>query len=130
MNPLNSRRFFLGAATAAAAQRVMGANDRPSLVVIGIGGRGRDHINNYGALKNEVDLFGVCDVNQAARERAQTQVEKLTGTKPKEYDDMRKVFADKDVNAVSFATPNHWHALGTIWAVQAGKDARARLGKA
>lgn len=122
MNPLNSRRFFLGAATAAAAQRVMGANDRPTLVVIGIGGRGRDHINGYGQLKDQVDIFGVCDVNQAARERGQTLVEKLNGKKPKEYDDMKKVFADKEVDAVSFATPNHWHALGTIWAVEAGKD--------
>lgn len=122
MKSSTSRRFFLGATTAFAAQRVMGANERPNLVVIGIGGRGRDHINNYGALKDEVNLMGVCDVNQAARERGQAQVEKLVGAKPKEYDDMRKAFGDKSVDAVSFATPNHWHALGTIWAVNAGKD--------
>jgi predicted dehydrogenase len=117
-----SRRFFLGAATAAAAQRVMGANERVNLVVVGLGGRGRDHVTNYMANKDLCNLAGVCDVNQAARERGQAQVEKLGGPKPKEYDDMRKVFADKSVDAVSMATPNHWHALGTIWACQAGKD--------
>ncbi|MDX2269339.1 MAG: Gfo/Idh/MocA family oxidoreductase [Bryobacter sp.] len=122
MSKETSRRFFLGAATALAAQRVMGANERPSLVVIGIGGRGRDHLNNYGALKSEVDLIGVCDVNQAARERGAAMVLKSNQVKAREYDDMRKVFEDKDVNAVSFATPNHWHALGTIWALRAGKD--------
>jgi predicted dehydrogenase len=100
----------------------MGANERPGLVVIGIGGRGRDHLNGYTALKDEVDVLGVCDVNQAARERGAAMVLKATDNKAREYDDMRKVFADKDVAAVSFATPNHWHALGTIWAMQAGKD--------
>jgi predicted dehydrogenase len=122
MNPSSSRRFFLGAATAAAAQRAMGANDRVNLIVVGIGGRGRDHLNNYAALQENCNILGVCDVNQAARERGQAQVEKAGLPKPKEYDDMKKAFADKEVDAVSFATPNHWHALGTIWACQAGKD--------
>jgi predicted dehydrogenase len=61
-------------------------------------------------------------VNQAARERGVALVEKLTGRKPKEYADMRQVFDDKSVDAVSIVTPNHWHALSTIWACQAGKD--------
>ena len=45
-----------------------------------------------------------------------------TKKKPAAYDDMRRVFQDKSIDAVSFATPNHWHALGTVWACQAGKD--------
>ena len=122
MSTSSSRRFFLGAASAAAAQRVMGANDKVSLVVIGVGGRGRDHINNYAGLPNIVNISGVCDVNQAARERAQSLVEKAGQPKPKEYDNMKRVFEDKSVDAVSMATPNHWHALGAIWACQAGKD--------
>ncbi len=122
MSPSSSRRFFLGAATAAAAQRVMGANDKVNVVVIGIGGRGRDHIANYATLGDLCNISGVCDVNQAAREKAQAQVQKLGGAKPTEYDNMKKVFADKSVDAVSVATPNHWHALATIWACQAGKD--------
>lgn len=122
MQSPSSRRFFLGAATAAAAQRVMGANERVNLVVVGVGGRGRDHIDNYTQLPEMVNVAGVCDVNQAARERGQAIVVKAGGQKPKEYDNMKKVFADKDVDAVSMATPNHWHALGAIWACQAGKD--------
>ena len=122
MTPSSSRRYFLGAATAAAAQRVMGANDRVNVVVIGLGGRGRDHMTNYASLPDICNISGVCDVNQAAREKAQAQVQKLSGTKPGEYDNMKKVFADKSVDAVSIATPNHWHALATIWACQAGKD--------
>jgi hypothetical protein len=61
-------------------------------------------------------------VDQAGRERGMAQVEKLTAYKPKQYTDMRQLFDDKEIDAVSFATPNHWHALGTIWACQAGKD--------
>jgi len=100
----------------------MGANERVNLVVIGVGGRGRDHINGYASLPSLVNISGVCDVNQAARERGQSIVVKAGGLKPREYDNMKKVFADKDVDAVSMATPNHWHALGMIWACQAGKD--------
>ncbi len=100
----------------------MGANERVNLVQIGIGGRGRDHINTYSSLPSLVNISGVCDVNQAARERAQSIVVKAGGAKPKEYDNMKQVFADKSVDAVSMATPNHWHALGAIWACQAGKD--------
>ncbi len=123
MSSSNRRVFLQTAVTAAIATqgRILGANDRIRLVQIGIGGRGRDHINTYGALP-ECSIVGVCDVNQAARERASAQVIKLGGQKPKEYKDMREVFDDKDVDAVSMATPNHWHALGTIWACQAGKD--------
>ena len=49
-------------------------------------------------------------------------VEDATGRKPKVYQDLRKLYEDKDIDAVSIATPNHWHALATIWACQAGKD--------
>jgi predicted dehydrogenase len=120
-----NRRTFLQTAASAvlatAARPVLGANDRVNLVIIGIGGRGRDHITTYAKLPQS-RIAGVCDVDQAGRERGFALVEKLTGGKPKQYADMRQVFDDKEVDAVSFATPNHWHALGTIWACQAGKD--------
>lgn len=67
-------------------------------------------------------MVGLCDVNQAAREKAQATLLKNTGGKAKEFVDMREAFADKDVQAVSIATPNHWHALAAIWAMRAGKD--------
>jgi predicted dehydrogenase len=120
-----TRRKFISAATAVTASsysRIFGANGRVSLVVIGVGGRGTGHVKSYGGLKTLCDISGVCDVNQAARERASALVVTLGGSKPKEYNDMQEVFADKSVDAVSMATPNHWHALGTVWACQAGKD--------
>jgi predicted dehydrogenase len=121
----DNRRTFLQTAAAAVLARpafpVLGANDRVNLAVVGIGGRGRDHIDEFAKLA-DCRIVAVCDVDQAGRERGAAQVEKLLGSKPKQYADMRELFQDKEVDAVSFATPNHWHALGSIWACQAGKD--------
>jgi predicted dehydrogenase len=114
-----NRRTLLAAATLSAG-RLLSANEKVNLTLIGMGGRGQDHARFYSELP-DANIAGICDVNQAARERAVALVEKLTGRKPKEYSDMRQVFDDKSVDAVSMATPNHWHALGTIWACQAGK---------
>jgi predicted dehydrogenase len=121
MSKETTRRFFLGAATAAAATRVWGANDRINVAIVGIGGRGTNHLNIYSKLP-DAKVTGLCDVNQAAREKAQATLLKATGEKAKEFEDMRAVFADPGVDAVSIATPNHWHALATIWACKAGKD--------
>ncbi len=121
MSNETTRRFFIGAASAAAASRVWGANDRVNVAIVGIGGRGTNHLNVYSKLPG-ARVAALCDVNQAAREVAQTTLVKNTGEKAKEFEDMRETFADKGVDAVSIATPNHWHALATIWACQAGKD--------
>jgi len=121
MSTLSRRTFFQGATLAASATRVMGANDRINLGIVGLGGRGSSHLESYSKI-TECRIMALCDVNQAARERAQARLEKLTALKGKEYADMREMFADKEVDAVSIATPNHWHALSTIWACQAGKD--------
>jgi predicted dehydrogenase len=99
----------------------MGANDRMSIGIVGLGGRGGAHLGSY-IKTEECRVGGLCDVNQAARERAQARLLKATSDKAKEYNDMRDLFADKDVDGVSIATPNHWHALAAIWACQAGKD--------
>lgn len=117
------RRTWLAGAglAAAAAGRLMGANDKVNLAIVGLGGRGRDHVQFYSTLAS-ANISAICDVNQAAQERGVALVEKLTGKKPKVYADMRQVFDDKSIDAVSIVTPNHWHALSTIWACQAGKD--------
>lgn len=102
---------------------IKGANDRITLAVIGIHGQGQTHINSWCGLKpsKNVRLKTLCDTDeQWFASRAKTVTEK-TGDKPISEWDMRKVFEDKEIDAVSFATPNHWHALGTIWACQAGK---------
>ena len=120
-----ARRTFVKTAAAAVATArfpILGANDRINVGQVGLGGRGTDHINYYSSLDSECRIVAICDVNQAARERAAALVKKLKGTTPKDYDDMRSMFESKDIDAVSITTPNHWHALATIWACQAGKD--------
>ncbi|HEV8145523.1 MAG TPA: Gfo/Idh/MocA family oxidoreductase [Bryobacteraceae bacterium] len=119
-NP-TSRRFFLGAATAAAATRVWGANDKINVAIIGLGGRGSNHLDIYSKLPG-ARVAGLCDVDQASREKAQATLARNGGEKAKEFEDMRQAFSDGGVEAVSIATPNHWHALATIWACKAGKD--------
>ncbi|MCC7154600.1 MAG: Gfo/Idh/MocA family oxidoreductase [Bryobacterales bacterium] len=118
------RRQFVKAAAAAVATSsfpILGANDRVQVGIVGLGGRGLNHVDYYNAIEN-ARITAVCDVNQAARERAVTRISQKKGYKPAEYVDMRKLFESKDVDAVSLPLPNHWHALATIWACQAGKD--------
>ncbi len=111
------------AATVATAKfPILGANDRVNVGIVGLGGRGTDHIDYYSSLASESRIAGLCDVNQAARERAVALVKRKAGYEPAAFTDMRKMFESKDVDAVSIATPNHWHALATIWGCQAGKD--------
>lgn len=121
----NLRRDFLrtagAAAIATAARPILGANDRVRVGIIGLGGRGNNHMTAYSSIQT-CEVAALCDVNQAARERGVALIQKLRGNKAKEYEHMRQMFDDKEIDAVSMATPNHWHALGTIWAVQAGKD--------
>lgn len=125
MNVQTTRRQFTRTAMAAIATSqfpILGANDRVNVGVVGLGGRGTDHIDYYGTLDSECRITAICDVNQAARERAAARILKAKGYSPKEYVDMRALFESKDVDAVSLPLPNHWHALATIWACQAGKD--------
>jgi predicted dehydrogenase len=125
MPALPTRRSFFSYAAAAVAvteqKPLVAANDKVDVAIIGLGGRGQDHMNVYAKLP-EANIVALCDVNQAALERAQAKVKGLTGKTPKGYADMRQVFDDKSVQAVSMPVPNHWHALSTIWACQAGKD--------
>jgi predicted dehydrogenase len=120
---MERRSFLLGAGLIATAARAANtsANGKVGIGVIGLGGRGRDHLGYYSKLP-DARIVAVCDVNQAQTERAVQIVEKLQGAKPRVHQDLRKLLENKDVDAVSIATPNHWHALATIWACQAGKD--------
>ena len=121
MSDSKTRRYFLGALTAASAVRVWGANDKINVGIVGLGGRGSSHVNIYSGL-NEAQVVGLCDVNQAAREKAQATLARKSQEKAREFEDMRQMFADPKIEAVSIATPNHWHALAAIWAMKAGKD--------
>jgi len=109
------------AANSAPSESLWGANDKVNIGIIGLGGRGTAHLGIYSRLP-EAHVTALCDINQAAREKAQATLLKNTGEKATEYEDMRQAFADSNVEAVSIATPNHWHALAAIWAMRAGKD--------
>jgi predicted dehydrogenase len=100
-----------------------GANDRVNVAVIGIRGMGQSHIREYQNLKN-VEVAALCDVDEnlfAGRVKKYYTDKGLR--KPTLYNDMRRLFEDKSIDAVSVVTPNHWHALAGIWALQAGKHA-------
>ncbi|WPP50372.1 Gfo/Idh/MocA family protein [Catalinimonas niigatensis] len=103
---------------------ILGANDRINMCVIGTRGQGFGHLKRWASMaeSENVHVKTICDVDENLWAERVTAVEEIQGKKPGTEVDMRKVFDDKDIHAVSIATPNHWHALATIWAVQAGKD--------
>lgn len=105
--------------------RIMGANDRVTLGVIGLRGRGGGLLNSFAGMYDDgVIIKTICDVDtQFFNQRVAAAAERQNGNKPGTETDMRKVYEDKDIDAVIIATPNHWHALATIWACQAGKHA-------
>jgi len=102
---------------------IIGSNDRINMAVIGIRGQGGTHIDNWCALteNRNIRLKTICDVDEQYYPDKSKIILDKTGVKVVTEWDMRKVFDDKEIHAVSFAVPNHWHALGTIWACQAGK---------
>ena len=117
-----TRTAKAGVATAATVSKgVVGANETIRVCVVGVHGRGGSHIDGFSRLQN-VEVAGICDVDEREIARRTQEIETKTGKKPKGYVDMHEVFDDKEIDVVSFATPNHWHALGSIWACQAGKD--------
>jgi predicted dehydrogenase len=98
-----------------------GANDRVNIAQIGIHGFGRHHIDQYQALKG-VRVAALCDVDSNLFPGVTEKQFAERGLKtPRTYQDMRRLFEDPDIDAVSITTPNHWHALAAIWAIQAGK---------
>jgi predicted dehydrogenase len=104
----------------AAPSRVLGANDRVRVAICGLHGRGEDHIKGYSALNN-VEIAALCDVDDSVLRQRVAQLGKA-GVQPKTYIDVRKLLDDKSIDAISIATPNHWHSLMAIWGCQAGKD--------
>ena len=102
---------------------IPGANDRIMLASIGIRGRGKGLLNSFSKMYGDgVMVKTICDVDsQFFAERVKLAADNQKGNKPDTEIDMRKVYEDKEIDAVVIATPNHWHALATIWACQAGK---------
>src|SRR5436305_8432045 len=120
---MDRRNFFLTtAAAAAASSTVFGSpSDTIRVATIGLRGRGKDHIKEITAQPN-VELVALCDVDQKVLDDRAKSLGTQTGKKPQLFTDYRKLLEDKSIDAISIATPNHWHTLMTIQACQAGKD--------
>ena len=108
--------------SAVAGRRIIGANDRVVLASIGVRGQGNALKRGFARLKN-VEHKTLCDIDaNLAQERIHdSRLADVPTFKPGFAQDLRRVLDDKDVDAVVIAAPNHWHALATIWALQAGK---------
>ncbi len=130
MAQFSRRRFLKGSLLAASAvgtpsilmNRAGGAdaNDTLSVAVLGANGRGRSHIGGF-QNRSGCRVTCVCDPDtNVAQGRAEAVAK--DGRKCKAVADLRRVFDDKSIDVVTIATPNHWHALAAIWAMQAGKD--------
>ncbi|MEM9020110.1 MAG: Gfo/Idh/MocA family oxidoreductase [Planctomycetota bacterium] len=126
MTTLNRRRFLQSSALVTGGlmlgptARVLGANDRFRVAVAGLNNRGGAHIS--GLLRQDnVEIAALVDPDRRVLGRKTADLEKRTGAAPTGYTDFRQMLEDDSIDAVSIATPNHWHSLMTIWGAQAGK---------
>lgn len=130
MSRINRRTFLqstvagtgLILAGTSASGAVLGANDRVRIAVAGLNGRGKSHINGW-LEQDNVEIAYVIDPDEKVLARTQKALqEKINGKYTiKGVRDVREALDDKSLNAISVATPNHWHSLITIWGAQAGK---------
>jgi predicted dehydrogenase len=125
--PAISRRSFIKTSAAAAAgvalsarswSQVVGANGDVRVAVVGLHGRGKDHLRSL-SLVSGARVVALCDADSAVLGHAAAAV----GGGVKTYGDIRELLESPEVDAITIAMPNHWHALAGIWAMQAGKDA-------
>ena len=125
-----SRRDFIGRVSGATALAVSApliksnaeeSNETLNVAVAGLRSRGREHYRQFCRIPN-VRVIAVCDVDERFFPKAVQEIEELSGRRPKTVVDFRDLLDDKDIDAVAIATPDHWHALMTVWACQAGKD--------
>ena len=126
---LPTRRAFLKTATLATTAtmlsvrswgQVVGANGDVRVAVVGLNGRGRNHLSSLRAIPG-VRIAAICDVDTAVLDQVAADLAK-NGLAPEKFTDVRALLASPDIDAITVATPNHWHSLMGIWACQAGKD--------
>jgi predicted dehydrogenase len=124
-----TRRTFLGSTAAAvivagmkAQGTVIGANNRIRVCTLGFNGQGGSHIKDILALPKDAEYVALCDVDANVRAKGAKLVTEAQGKAPRLYADLRDAMADKEIDAITIAMPNHWHSLAAIWGCQAGKD--------
>jgi hypothetical protein len=132
MNLITRRSFLQTSALATGAAllsrstssyaKTIGANDRLRIAVVGLHGRGKSHIAGWSEQKN-VEIAYLIDPDQQVLDKSLANLKKSAGDKfaAKGLADLRKALEDPNLDAISVATPNHWHSLMTIWGAQAGK---------
>ena len=127
MSRITRREFITKSAigvaglSAASWARVLGANDAIRVGVVGVRGQGFGHVKMLSKIEG-VRIVALCDADRDVLEGRAKDAKAITGQEVRKYQDMRKMMEDKEIDAISTATPNHWHSLLTIWACQAGKD--------
>ncbi len=130
MGKLSRRQFAKSAILSAAtitlsgtksSGKVLGANDSIRMAIAGLNGRGGSHIDGFSSIKG-VEIVYLADPDTRTFSKRIKQLETKGAKAPKTVQDIRVALADKNIDAISIATPNHWHSLMTIWACQAGKD--------
>ncbi|MEO5685427.1 MAG: Gfo/Idh/MocA family oxidoreductase [Chitinophagaceae bacterium] len=125
------RRSFIKTGTMAAAGaglslhfplygRSISPNEKVIIGIMGTNGRGLEHIKSFTKIPN-IEIAYICDVEDTARAKGVDLVEKLTGKKPVAVTDFRKILDNKDLDALTIASPDHWHAPASILACAAGK---------
>jgi predicted dehydrogenase len=105
----------------ASTQTSTSANEAVRMAVVGVRGRGGDHIKEFSAVPG-VEVTALCDVDERVLNQRAAECEKRTNKAVKKYVDIRALLENPDIDAISIATPNHWHSLQAIWACEAGKD--------
>ena len=121
---MNRRHFIMSTAVMTAGATVRGLaspNDTVRVGVVGCGGRGSSHVSAWSSQPN-VEVAALCDVDQSHIADKLKGLASRGAKTPATYVDLRKMLEDKSIDAISIASPNHWHTLQTIWACQAGKD--------
>ena len=119
--------FAMGVAGLAAAStaksygQILGSNDRLNFAVIGLNGRGYAHLSSLKASKSAARISHICDVDSNILGKFADAVQRETGESPATDKDFRAVLARKDVDAITIATPDHWHTPMAIAGLQAGK---------
>ena len=135
-NEINRRKFIKTTAVAGAAitvptilpARVFGANDRINAAVLGLNGRGKSHVSGL-MVQDNVQVTHLCDPDLNILKKRQKDFKEKYKQDIAIEQDLRNIMDNKDIHVVSIATVNHWHALATIWACQAGKDVYVGTGR-
>ena len=120
---LGAAGVMMGGATLSAKsyRNIIGSNERLNVAVIGLGRRLNGYTAPLSEKSNNVNLAYLCDVMPSQLDKAAKKFSELIDYSPKLENDIRKVLADKNVDAIFNATPDHWHTPGSIMAMQAGK---------